>query len=180
VQLQLTKSGENPVLDPKLQRMLQNLLATRFRLAVHRDTRSIPMFRLTVAKDGHKLQRPDEVPCNPDVFPQNPAARVTAGSMPRCSIVMRGSMTDLISLLRTLLDRPIIDETQITGMFEFRLIFALEPAQRATDAAGIQPTEPYGPSLFTALQEQLGLKLEGIRGPAEAFVIDHAEMPEAN
>ena len=75
---------------------------------------------------------------------------------------------------------PIIDDTKISGTFEFRLIFALEPPSGATGAAGIPPTDPAGPSIFTALQEQLGLKLEGTRGPAEAFVIDHAEMPEAN
>jgi len=167
-------------LDPGLQKMLQNLLATHFKLSVHRDIRSIQIFRLTVAKDGPKLQRPDDVPCNPDVFRPAPVAPLTDAMKPNCSIVLRGSMTDLQSLLRTLLDRPVVDDTQITGTFEFRLLFALEPSSRATDTAGIPPADPVGPSIFTAVQEQLGLKLEGTRRPAEAFVIDHAELPQTN
>jgi uncharacterized protein (TIGR03435 family) len=156
--------------------MLQNLLATRFKLAVHRETRSIPVFRLTVAKDGLKLQRPNDVPCNP-VW----GAPIETGAKPRCNLDLRGSMTDLLSILRGFLDRPIIDDTHITDTFEFRMIFAFEPRGGSTGAAGIPPTDhPTLPSFFTALQEQLGLKLEGTRGPAEAFVMDHAEMPEAN
>jgi uncharacterized protein (TIGR03435 family) len=155
--------------------MLQNLLATRFKLAIHREAKNIPIFRLTVSKDGPKLQQPDDVPCNP-VW----GAPVTAGAKPHCNLDLRGSMTEFLAPLRGILDRPIIDDTHITGTFEFRLIFAFEPPGGATGAAASPPTEPAGPSLFTALQEQLGLKLEGTRGPAEAFVIDNAEMPEAN
>jgi uncharacterized protein (TIGR03435 family) len=155
--------------------MLQNLLATRFKLAIHRETKSIQMFKLTVAKGGPKLQHPDDVPCNP-VW----GAPVTAGAKPRCNLDLRGNMTDFLSPIRGFLDRPIIDDTQITGTFEFRMIFALEPRAGATGAAEIAPTDPPLPSFFSALQEQLGLKLEGTRGPVDAFVIDHAEMPEAN
>jgi uncharacterized protein (TIGR03435 family) len=160
--------------------MLQNLLATRFKLAVHRETRSIQIFKLAVAKGGPKLQRPDDVPCNPDVFPPGRGARLAVSSKPYCTFVLYENMTDFVSFLRGLLDRPIIDDTQIRGTFDFRLIFAFEPPSGATGAARIPLTDPAGPSIFTALQEQLGLKLEGTRGPAEAFVIDHAEMPEAN
>jgi uncharacterized protein (TIGR03435 family) len=156
--------------------MLQNLLATRFKLAVHRETKSIPMFKLTVAKDGLKLQHPDDVPCSPTVW----GVPVTAGTKPHCNLDLRGTMEDFLAPIRGFLDRPIIDDTQITGPFEFRMIFALEPRAGTTGAAGIASTDPPLPSFFSALQEQLGLKLEGTRGPVDAFVIDHAEMPEAN
>jgi uncharacterized protein (TIGR03435 family) len=78
-------------------------------------------------------------------------------------------MSDLLSLLRSLLDRPVVDNSGITGTFEFRLIFAIDPS-----------TADSGPSLFTALQQQLGLKLDAARGPADALVIERAEIPEAN
>ena len=81
-------------------------------------------------------------------------ARITAGAKPPCNLDLRGSMTDLLSVLRGFLDRPIIDDTQITGAFEFRMIFAFEPPGGSTVAAGVPPTAPAGPSFFTALQEQ--------------------------
>src|SRR5262245_30822600 len=165
-------------LDPKLQKMLQNLLADRFKVAIHRESKSIDIFKLTVARGGSKLQRPNDVPCNPNVFrgPQAPLR----GSKPDCTLVLLGSMSDFLSLLRNLLDRPVVDNSGITGNFEFRLIFAIDPY---TGAAGLPvppPPDASGPSLFTALQEQLGLRLEAARGPAEAIVIDHTEMPETN
>jgi uncharacterized protein (TIGR03435 family) len=77
-------------------------------------------------------------------------------------------------------DRPIIDKTNLQGLFDIELRFAPTSAiQSATQPGGTLPIE-VGPSLFTAVQEQLGLKLQAGKGPVEVFVIDHAEKPDAN
>jgi uncharacterized protein (TIGR03435 family) len=82
------------------------------------------------------------------------------------------------------LDRPVIDKTGIAGKFNFRVEFAPDEATPFFRSAGVDPapapSEPAGPSIFTALQQQLGLKLEPTRGPVEFLVIDHVERPSEN
>src|SRR5262245_33440976 len=90
----VTPSAEiygGPHIDPKLQKMLQNLLAVRFKLALHRETRQIQVYKMMVAEGGSKLQRPDSVPCDSNVFPQNSGPLPMPGSKPHCTFVMRGS-----------------------------------------------------------------------------------------
>jgi uncharacterized protein (TIGR03435 family) len=82
------------------------------------------------------------------------------------------------------LDRPVIDKTGITGRFNFRIEFAPDEATPFFRTAGGDPSaatpEPTGPSIFTALREQLGLKLESAKGPVEFLVIEHVERPSEN
>ncbi len=180
--------------DPKrMWLMLQNLLADRFKLALHRETRQLPVYELKPAKDGLRLGAPKSVSCV-SFPPGTPPTRVP-GKVD-CGYVgvapgpmgerMRGNrihMTDLIRELSTLLDRPVLDKTGFAGEFDIDLSFTPDDAIRLPlygRSGGLTATDPDRPNLFTALEEQMGLKLVAAKGPVEVLVIDHAERPAAN
>jgi uncharacterized protein (TIGR03435 family) len=104
--------------DPRVQGMLQNLLAEHFKLVLHRETKQVPVYELTVAKGGPKLQHPEDN-CSLPGDPNNTGPSVK----PPCEIVVKnGNMAGFAAGL-LILDRPVIDKTEITGTFEFRLRF---------------------------------------------------------
>jgi uncharacterized protein (TIGR03435 family) len=146
----------------QVRQMLQGLLAERFKLTLHRERRQLPIFALVVAKDGPRI-RPVE-----DGQPQT---RGDAGRLEATKITMQ----KLADLLGKMTEREVVDRTGLHGVFDFNLEWspldtpAIDPtgAARATD----------GPSLVTALQEQLGLKLESTNGPVDVLVIDSVEHP---
>jgi len=168
--------------------MMQALLEDRFQLKVHREIKEIPVYELTVAKRGPKLVPFREGSCNPmdfSKFPPSPPenmciSRATMNGV-NVTVEARGAtLSDFCKLFLNRLDRPVIEKTGISGKFNFHLIYAPETD---TDAAGPGSTVPDslpGPSIFTALQEQLGLKLERTKGPGEALVIDRVEKPSVN
>jgi len=137
-------------------RMLQTLLADRFKLTVHRETKQRPVYMLVLAKNGAKLHLSD------------PDGESFLGRRGRQGplIGQKASMSGLASTLSTIMERKVLNQTGLTGAFDFKLEFA------SADAID----SPL-PSLFTALQEQLGLKLEAGSGPVEVLVVDHAEKP---
>jgi len=177
--------------------MLQALLEDRFHLRTHRETRDIPVYVLTAARTGPKLQPVQEGSCTP-FDPEKFLAPLAPGA-PRpdfCGVVLRnvrkGSAVTRDFHAMTLaqfagelpVDRPVIDKTGISGLFDFRLEFALdETTSTSFPQYGLPPAnsdDSGGPSIFTALQEQLGLKLESAMGPGAFLVIDHVEKPDAN
>lgn len=182
----------------QMRAMLQSLLEDRFNLRVHRETREIPVYALTVAKSGLKLQ-PLKEACTPR-DPMNPPSPPAPGQKPPniCgtpSIRFKGqhvtwdlhaaSMTEFASYLnfpfRTL-DRTVIDKTGVAGIFDFHMEFKPDGATPFLEGrGGPSPTaeDPAGESIFTAIQE-LGLKLESAKGPAEFLVIDRVEKPSGN
>jgi len=149
-----TRLGEGPISDPKLQRMLQNLLAERFKLVLNRATKEMPVYELSIAKGGHKLEHPENVPCTPGDL-----RKLKPEDSP-CYINFRGSIADLLGRIRVLFDRPIIDKTGIAGIYEFRLNWTFNMAAGRERNLATLPTDSSGLSLFTALQEQLGLKVQ--------------------
>jgi bla regulator protein BlaR1 len=161
--------------------MLQVLLQDRFKLKIDRETRETPVYALIVAKGGPKLKQVEEGRCAPaDIATmRNSCGLLAAGA--NSSVQFFGYSLDKTSdWLSRRLDRPVINKTGITGLFDFRLEYA--PANTSA-AAPNDPTfsDPLGrPSIFTAVQEQLGLKLESTRGPGEFLVIDHVEKPSEN
>lgn len=180
-----TPNGPEP-----LRPMLQSLLADRFKLAFHRETRELPVYDLVAAKGGLKLAPPkDKICVIPD--PKNPRPRE---QMPFCDNIRMGrglieaygvTMPRLLAALSDVLGRVVIDKTGFKGIFDGRLEFT--PDEAIADAiVGGRADQPAPaadsatPSIFTALQEQLGLKAEPGKGPVEVFVIDHAERPAAN
>jgi uncharacterized protein (TIGR03435 family) len=157
--------------DAQLRLMAQTLLAERFRLKLRRETRDLPVYMLMPAKNGVKLQPA-----------QNPGDRPGSGyAEPYAPGVMRGqnvSMADFISTLQQNLDRPVQNQTGFTAPFDFRLEWdGVKRLDSATDAA---PPNPGKPSIFTAIQEQLGLRLDPQKAPYEVLVIDHVEKPGEN
>ena len=151
-----------------LQLMMQALLAERFKLAAHRETRELPMYALTVAKGGPKFTtRPHNGPMG-----QNPFGGSGRG-------VLVGNEVNAGMLAKVLaqeVGRSVKDETGLQGVFDFKLQWEPDaPAPGAGDAPGTMANLRGGSSLFTAIQEQLGLKLEARKGPVEVLVIDHVE-----
>jgi bla regulator protein blaR1 len=179
----------NPSVAMMLGPMMQRLLEDRFHLKIHRETREGPVYFLTVARGGPKLHPFTEGSCTPWSVPPPPLQQGTkyCGSMIngiKPSVESLGSTLDEFSkTLRLVVDRPVIDKTGITGRFDIRVEFS----RAGTELEAIQlkgpstPSETGGPpSIFVAIQEQLGLKLESGRGPVETLVIDHIERPTEN
>jgi uncharacterized protein (TIGR03435 family) len=149
---------------------LRQLLADRFQLVVHTETRQLPVYALVVAKNGHKLKSNE----SPDGSPQS----ITQGrAMFKAT---RASMGSIAVGLSDITGRPVVDETGIQGYFDFEMKWTPDAGAAAPDAAERPTAEAVGPTIFTALQEQLGLKLESKKGPVQILVIDRAERPSEN
>jgi bla regulator protein BlaR1 len=155
----------------RLQQRLQSLLAERFRLVLHKDGKAGPIYALVVAKGGFKLQ------------PVENADEIPPGTMrDRGHITGRaGTMQMLATVLSGMLGRHVEDRTGLTGRYTYKVEYSPEFALEGK-ASGEAPSDANspGPSVFTALQEQLGLKLESTRGTLETLVIDRAEKPSGN
>lgn len=172
--------------------MLRSMLADRFHLTVHKEMREVPIYALRLARRDGKLGpnlRESAVDCVANGSrPLAAAAQDPAQQDPskRCMILplfgqgkfqARGlHMENLASALNNLVDRTIVDETGLAGAFELELSWTPDALQPTPGAPGAQ-ADVAGPSLFTALQEQLGLKLNPARGQAEVLVIDHVDRP---
>jgi uncharacterized protein (TIGR03435 family) len=150
---------------PKFQMMLRSLLADQFKLAFHLETREGQGYELTVAKGGARL-------------PEASGKRVPQGiflSIPQHTITGNGStIIRLAVALGYAVEGTVIDRTGLAGIYDFRLQWSAQPGELGFNSK--DPT-PRGPSLYTAIQEQLGLRLESKKVPLEFFVIDHAEPP---
>jgi uncharacterized protein (TIGR03435 family) len=143
------------------QKMLQALLAERFALLAHQENRDLPVYALVVDKRGSKLQE------------AKGGAKFDGG---RTQIVDQGvTVAVLADQLARVVGRPVVDRTAIAGQFDVKLQWAADDRPAAASDAG-----EAGPSIFTAVQEQLGLKLEPAKAPVPVLVIDHVEMPSAN
>jgi bla regulator protein BlaR1 len=156
---------------PELQMMLQALLADRFALKVHRITRELPVYALSIGKNGPKLSKSDGSKTRPPMF--RPSEGPGGIKMIKL-IVEDGSMQDLVDLYAKFLDRAAVDRTGLKDRYQFTMDY-----EANTDAPGAF-TELVGPGLFRAFEEQLGLKWVATKAPVEVLVIDHAERPTAN
>jgi len=152
-----------PAGNSELMAMLQGLLAERFQLSFHRETRPLSGFVLTIGKSGLKAKT-----SAPDTQSKTNSGR---GRLDAESCTMAQLALKLSEALKV----PVLDQTEIKGAFDFRLEWTPDEMQAKTPDA-----PPSGPSLFSAVQEQLGLRLEGRKVPAEVLVIDRAELPSEN
>ena len=180
--------GGNPSQE-ELQLMLRSLLADRFKLVVRPDTREMPTYSLVPAradgKTGAQLRKSD-ANCGPATAPSAPPA---PGQLPSCGSMLgfgnlkaRGStMAALASALSTFAGRIVVDRTGIMGGYDVELNWTPDQIPRPVGDQPVQvngvTVDPNGPSLFTALQEQLGLKLESTKGPVDVLVVERAEKP---
>ena len=177
------------------QRMLQALLADRLKLTIHRESKELPVYALVIAKNGPKLQeaKPGDTYLNgiKGVDGKSGPGRISVqnGVGGRTELKCQAvPVAELVELLSDQLHRTILDKTALTGKYDITLEWMPEegsPMFRGTEG-GQQETnntpspEASAPSLFTAIQEQLGLKLEPQKAPVEILVIDHVEKPSEN
>jgi uncharacterized protein (TIGR03435 family) len=189
--------------------MLRGLLAERFNLIVHKETREMPIYALVLARSDGRLGpklRPASVDCAALASARgrggnasSPGARggdtrLMCGTSVGPGVILAGSqsMARLATAFSDLtntgssLNRIVVDRTGLTGNFDVELRFTperiphFEPGDPLTLVPGVQPVDQNGASIFTAVQEQLGLKLEAQRGPVDVLVIDRAEQPAQN
>jgi len=155
----IAKAASPDATPQQVRQMLQNLLADRFRLAVHRETRDLTRFALVAGKNGPKLQtaKADET---------TGLQQSQTGQL----VFQRHGMATLVNTIANLIDAPVDDKTGITGFFDFQLDFAAEPGREPLDRIDL------------ALQalDRIGLKLEARKVPTEVLIVDHAERPSAN
>jgi uncharacterized protein (TIGR03435 family) len=186
------KATDSNIGIEQLRPMLQALLEDRFKLMVHREKKEMPVYALMVAKGGPKLPGAKDGGCvafGPNTPPPPPPApgqalpTICGGFLRSPNTLQAGkvNMKQLVNVLSDILGRTVIDRTEFTGTFDVKLEYTPEGTTSATDGFG--PTQGFdtsGPSIFTALQEQLGLRLESQKAPADILVIDHAEKPSEN
>jgi len=161
-------NSQQHIKETRLQ--LQTLLAQQFHLRVHMEAKEIPVYALIVGKKGAKLAEG-----------VNASATSGGGINTMCGHMTgtRASMANLTIALSRQLGSPVLDRTGLSGHYDFQLQWTPDSGSCTTTADGAA-NSPDGPSIFTAIQEQIGLKLESAKGPVEIVVIDHAERADAN
>jgi uncharacterized protein (TIGR03435 family) len=202
----ITAKASEAATKREIDVMAQNLLIERFKIEMHREQRPMPVYKLTLAAKGSKLKEtalaPEPAPSPAASEPPNPqamraimsappndaegfpvlkksgwASRSEDGRTKMTAVAM--SMQQLTNMLSTQLGRDVIDETGLTGKYDFRLEYAndgtMGPVVPMPVMVNRTPVEPSGAPIFKALQDYLGLKLESGKAPREVLVIDKAE-----
>jgi uncharacterized protein (TIGR03435 family) len=148
----------------QMREMYQKLLADRFHMVFHRETRDLPIYAITVAKGGQILKLAD---------PGETLNTGSSGSGGQRILKFRSMPMSAFALnMNFYVDRPVIDQTSLPANYDFTLKWTYDDSRLADPDAA--------PSLFTAIKEQLGLEMKAIKGPAEVIVIDHIEKPSEN
>ena len=172
--------------------MVRALLEDRFRLAVHRTTREMPIYALVTAKADKSpgpLMHPSTTDCAALISAAArgqapPSPPLTPDGTRDCAIALLSGrleagtqpLTQFAATLSQLLQRVVVDRTGLSGTYSAKLTWTPDPVPQS-GGPDLPASDPNGPSLFTAIQEQLGLKLESTRGPVDVLVIDHVERP---
>jgi uncharacterized protein (TIGR03435 family) len=178
------KSTSKP--DPnEVSAMLRTMLADRLKLAGHIEPREMAVYAMVVARPGHPGLKPVTLDCDAVRSARDAAVKTgqtpipAANGAPLCAYSWFGGAISSggipLQMFAGLLDyvagRVVVDQTRLTGRYEFTLRFT---------PPGTQPADDGSPDFFTAIQEQLGLRLEATRAPVDTFVIDHIERPSEN
>jgi uncharacterized protein (TIGR03435 family) len=154
--------------EDRMKIMVQSLLTERFELKLHRESKEMPAYVLTVSKNGAKIQ---SAKTGETGRVTRKGVGVIAGASASIAQLAE-ALSDVALNGRYILDRPVLDRTGLSGVYDFVLSWTPEPSGSTPDLSG--------PSLFTAVQEQLGLKLESQKAQVAIFVIDHVEKASAN
>jgi len=172
-----TPGDIQPNLDEQMG-MLRKLLSDRFQLAFHREPRELPVFALTVAKGGAKL-KPSSAPPGTLPYLISTGYSEEKGGIHMLLPARNATMMQFVAMLqRGVLDRTVVDQTGLSGAYDFDLEWTPDDNQFGGDLP--RSVESTRPSLFVAMQEQLGLRLEATRGPVQALVIDRVVRPSEN
>jgi uncharacterized protein (TIGR03435 family) len=174
----ISAKPEGAATPDQVKVMIQGLLKERFQLAFHRETKELPTYALVMAKGGPKFPV-SEVETGSD------KPKGTQMRMGRGQFNLQGApISALANQLGQILARSVIDKTELTGNYDFKLEWTPDQSQGGPLAVaggdGHAPPDNTGVSIFTALQEQLGLKLESTKGPVEILVIEKAEKASEN
>jgi uncharacterized protein (TIGR03435 family) len=193
--------GDANVTGEQLRPMIQALLADRFKLTLHKETKEMPIYALVVGKNGPKMQESEfqDNGSGPAPGPGGGPGPVKGGGpmmggggrggmmrMGRGQLSATGvPMSTLANALSNQLGRNVVDKTGLTKNYDYKLEFTPERGQEMPLGGGpggdeAHPVESNGPSIFTAVQEQLGLKLEAQKGPVEILIIDRIEKATEN
>jgi uncharacterized protein (TIGR03435 family) len=152
--------------------MVQKLLADRFKLSFHWEKKEVSIYVLTIAKNGPKVTASAGDPKGPPNLAMPARGRFRGRN---------ATMAEFAGELQGVLDRPVMDKTGISGRYDMALNWTLDDFQTARFSSFPVPGDRTEvPDLFTALQEQLGLRLESAKGPVNVMVIDHLERPSEN
>lgn len=150
----------------QFQSMLRKLLVERFQLKVHHEQQEMTVFALKMAKRGPELKSA----VNPSGLPKQ---QVRGGEGYRTLEFTSASIQDLALMMMQYVDYPVVDQTGLKGRYDVTLKYTYDETRAPTD--GSAP-----PNLFTAMQEQVGLKLDPVKAPADVLVVDRVELPTAN
>jgi uncharacterized protein (TIGR03435 family) len=167
-------AGEGQPNTKQWKIMLQKMLADRFQLTFHHEKKELSVYAITVGKTGPKLTK----------SAGDPNGLYGAGGPPGAFSARNANMGDFAEVMQsTMLDRPVVDQTGLSGRFDFQLKFTPDETQYAGAGARVPPpadeaTAP--PDLFTAMQEQLGLKLVATKAPVDVVVVDRVSKPSEN
>jgi uncharacterized protein (TIGR03435 family) len=192
----ISAKSENPPKREEIPVMLKSLLADRFQLAIHRQVKELPIYALVIARKDGKLG-PNLVKAKGDnctaVDPSKPPPPPEPGKPPvlycggmsmrpnglTAASIQVGQLTQNFSRV---LGRVVVDKTGLTGKYDISMEWTPEALQSLQMPAAPPPSssEPTGPSIFTAIQEQLGLKFQAQKAPVETIVIDRVERPSPN
>jgi uncharacterized protein (TIGR03435 family) len=192
----IVASAETKPKPDQMPLMIQSLLEDRFQLTIHREIKELPIYALVLARKDGKLgpglTESKEGGCM-QIDPSKPPPPPEPGKPPTlgCGGIMMGPsrltalsvpLAQITPMLGRFLGRTVTDKSGLTGKFDIRLEWTPDEMQLAQFAPGAQlpPEESGGPSIFTAVEQQLGLKLESQKGPVETIVIDRAEKPSEN
>jgi len=161
----------------ELHVMLQNLLADRFKLKCHREAKELPIYALEVDANGHKLH-PHEAQSAGDPWIDQAVEKFFHVKMNARFV----SMEYFAWRLSQMLDRPVVDQTKLKGGYDFELTFTRDRPPGLPEGGLIngEPVDTSGPTIFEAVRQQLGLKLERQKGPVQTIVIDRVEKPVEN
>jgi uncharacterized protein (TIGR03435 family) len=157
---------------PQLMLMLRALLADRFKLVLRHETKDVPIFELVVAKGGPKLREDTE----------SPGQRIGMTGIGKL-IAQRTSLATFAGFLGRIAGRPVVDKTGLQANYTFKLDWVPSEGEgglRGPVPSDSAPLDTNGPSLSTAIQEQLGLRLQPAKGPVESLVIEKVEKPTGN
>jgi uncharacterized protein (TIGR03435 family) len=161
----------------QMKMMIQKLLADRFQLKFHYEKRDLPVYAVLIAKNGSKLVKSQD---DPKGIPGWSFGRTPAGTR----ITFRNApLSQIAAVLQNSMDKPVVDQSGLSERYDFTVTFTPDPAQAALLGGPPPPAADNpdaAPDLFTAFQQQLGLKLESTKAPVEVMVIDKVEKPSEN